>query len=376
MVRLKPVLFLTIFLLYLSLNGKTQTVSRLGIELGLVSSTSQEFTSIYGTAYSAPSLISPVLGVKWLCSISKYFEFSGGLQYEMYGTRFRGNKLPSASSIYIENVTFHKLCFPLTAGINIKLSDKLNTIVSAGIRPNLLVSGKYFVDRNVPMGSQTYELEHTYNPLIREWGLNPAERFAFQYTFGISARLKHNDISINYIPGYSVRFQRTDYPYYNRYLRNNEFSISLIHSFPPLKLKSGAQKEDQEETVFLKNSIGIYFGYLEGNIYYERNLLSFRRSKLNVRTGLGFFTLPDSGEDIYDKNIIFNISFPYILGKNNSHLEIDAGLKYLEAIGSNPGTFWPDVFAGYRYEKPAGRFFFRAGLSSLSLVNIGCGLKF
>ena len=277
---------------------------------------------------------------------------------------------------YIENITFHKLCFPLTAGLNIKLSGKLNTIVSAGIRPNLLVSGKYFVDRNVRMGSQTYMLEHTYNPLINEWGLNPAERFAFQYTFGISARLKNNYISINYIPGYPITFQRTDYPDYNRELRNNEFNISLIHSFPPLKLKSGAQKEEQEETVFLKNSIGIYFGYLEGNIYYERNLLTFRRSKLNVRTGVGFFTLPDSGGDIYDKNFIFNISFPYILGKNNSHLEIDAGLKYLDVIGDITGTFWPDVFAGYRYEKPAGRFFCRAGLSSLSLINIGCGLKF
>ena len=166
--------------------------------------------------------------------------------------------MPSASYTYIENITFHKLCFPLTAGLNIKLSGKLNTIVSAGIRTNLLVSGKYFVDRNVRMGSQTYMLEHTYNPLINEWCLNPSERFAFQYTFGISARLKNNYISINYIPGYPITFQRTDYPDYNRELRNNEFNISLIHSFPPLKLKSGAQKEEQEETVFLKNSTTIY----------------------------------------------------------------------------------------------------------------------
>lgn len=376
MVRLKPVLFLIVFLLHLSLNAKTQAISRPGIELGMVSSTHQEFTSIYGKSYSAPSLISPVIGMKWLYSISKYFEFSGGLQYEMYGTRFRGNNMPSASDKYIENITFHKLCFPLTAGLNLKLSGKLNTIVSAGIRPNLLVSGKYFVDRNVQMGRQTYMIEDNYNPLLSEWGLNPAERFSFQYTFGISARIKHNDISINYIPGYLIRFERADDPSYYRELRNNEFSISLIHTFPQLKFKSGTQKEEQEETVFLKNSIGIYIGYLEGSIYYERNLLTFRRSRLNVRTGLGFFTLPDSGGDIYDKNIIINISFPYILGKNNSHLEINAGLKYLEPIGSYRGSFYPDVFAGYRYEKPSGRFFFRAGLSSLSLINIGCGLKF
>ena len=338
MVKLKPVLFLLVLLIHLSLNGKTQAVSRLGIEMGLVSSTPQEFTSIYGTSYSAPSLISPVLGVKWLYSKSKYFEFSGDCNTKCTVRGF-GEIICHLLLIHTSKISlFINFAFRSTAGLNIKLSGRLNTIVSAGIRPNLLVSGKYFIDRNVQMGSQTYMLEHTYNPLNREWGLNPAERFAFQYTFGISARLKHNDISINYIPGYQIRFQRTDYPYYNRDLRNNEFSISLIHSFPLLKSKSGAQNVEQEETVFLKNSIGIYFGYLEGNIYYERNLFSFRRSKLNVRTGLGFFTLPDSGGDIYDKNIIFNISFPYILGKNNSHLEIDAGLKYLEVIGSNPGS--------------------------------------
>ncbi len=150
----------------------------------------------------------------------------------------------------------------------------------------------------------------------------------------------------------------------------------MIHSFQLKKLKSGPQNQEQVETIFLKNSVGIYFGYLEGNVYYERNLLNFRRSKLNVRTGLGFFTRPDSGGDVYDKNIIFNISFPYILGKNNSHLEIDAGLKYLEPIGSYSGSFYPDIFAGYRYEKPEGRFFCRAGLSILSLINIGCGVNF
>jgi hypothetical protein len=376
MVRLKPVLFLIVLLLHFSLNGETQPVSRIGIELGLVSSSSKEFTSIYGTSYYAPSLISPVLGVKWLCSKGKYFEFSGGLQYEMFGTRFQGNNMPASPYTYIENITFHKLCFPLTAGLNIQLGGNFSTIVSAGIRPNLLVSGKYFVERSEQMGSQTYSHQYTYNPLLSEWGFNPAERFAFQYTFGISARLKHNEISINYIPGYTIEFERTDYPSYYRGLRNNELNISLIHTFKQLKTQSGAQNEEHEEILFLKNSIGIYFGYLEVNMYYERNLLIFRRSKLNVRTGLGYFTLPDSGEDIYDKNIVFNISFPYILGKNNSHLEIDAGLKYLEVIGSIPGTFWPDVFAGYRYEKPSGRFFCRAGLSSLSLINFGCGLKF
>jgi hypothetical protein len=148
MTRIKPVLFLIVLFLLLSLIGKSQAVSHLGIELGLVSSTSQEFLSIYGASYSSPSLISPVVGVKWLYSKSKYFEFSGGLQYEMFGTSFRGNNMSVSPYTCIEKITFHKLCFPVTAGLDVKLGDKLHTIVSAGIRPNLIVSGKYFVERN------------------------------------------------------------------------------------------------------------------------------------------------------------------------------------------------------------------------------------
>jgi hypothetical protein len=376
MMRLNRALILVLLLLHFSLNGNGQPSSRLGIELGVVSSIPQEFTSIYGTTYFAPSLISPVLGVKWLWSKNKSFEFSGGLQYEMYGTRFRKNDMPTPHYTYIENITFHKLCFPLTAGLNIKLTDGLSTIVSAGILPNLMVSGNYFVERNERMGSQTYTHQYIYNPLISEWGLNAAERVAFQYAFGVSARLKNNEVSINYIPGYQIRFEKFIYPPYYRELMNNEFTISLIHLFSPLKTKSGTQNVGAEETLFLKNSIGVYFGYVEGNLYYERNLLSFRRSRLNVRTGLGYFTLPTSGGDIYSKNIIFNISFPYITGEKNSHLELDLGLKYLVVPGSIPDTFFPDIFAGYRYEKPSGRFFFRAGVSSLSLINLGCGLNF
>ena len=214
MTRIKPVLFLIVLFLLLSLIGKSQAVSRLGIELGLVSSTSQEFLSIYGASYSSPSLVSPVIGVKWLYSKSKYFEFSGGLQYEMFGTSFRGNNMSVSPYTCIEKITFHKLCFPVTAGLNVKLGDKLHTIVSAGIRPNLIVSGKYFVERNEQMGLQTEMIQHSYNPLNNAWGLNGAERFAFQYTFGILARLKHNDISIGYSPGYRIRFERTDYPAY------------------------------------------------------------------------------------------------------------------------------------------------------------------
>lgn len=264
----------------LSIIGKTQVVSRVGIDLGLITSTSQKFTSIYGSSYFAPSMISPVLGVKWLYSKSKYFEFSGGVQYGMFGTRFKGFNMPVAPYTYSEKITFHKLCFPLTVGLNTKVSDKLNTIVSAGLRPHILVSGKYFVERNEQTGSQTYTHQYSYNPLISEWGLNPVERFGFQYTIGISGRFKQNDISINYNLGYPVRFGRVDYPSYYRELKNNELTISLIHLPQFFELNSREHNEGPEEKVYFNNSIGIYFGYLEVNMNYEKDYFDFPEVKI------------------------------------------------------------------------------------------------
>jgi hypothetical protein len=46
---------------------------------------------------------------------------------------------------------------------------------------------------------------------------------------------------------------------------------------------------------------------------------------------------------------------------------------------TNPGffeTFIPDIFAGYRYEKPSGSFIFRAGNNYPTLINVGLGCKF
>jgi len=39
-------------------------------------------------------------------------------------------------------------------------------------------------------------------------------------------------------------------------------------------------------------------------------------------------------------------------------------------------SFLPDIYAGYRYEKPNGILIFRIGVNLYSLYNIGIGFKF
>ncbi|HLN54600.1 MAG TPA: hypothetical protein VK207_01340 [Bacteroidales bacterium] len=144
--------------------------------------------------------------------------------------------------------------------------------------------------------------------------------------------------------------------------------MALLHIIMLLFSSSGNQT-NPELIIPRKNSVGVYFGLLEGNVNYERNILAFPKSYWNIRTGWGQFTNLQAQGDVY------NITLVYILGKRKAHLELNAGVKYLD-MKDEKNRFYPDLFAGYRVEKPDGRVFARIGLSGLSIVNIGAGLKF
>ncbi|HLN19742.1 MAG TPA: hypothetical protein VK213_01545 [Bacteroidales bacterium] len=124
----------------------------------------------------------------------------------------------------------------------------------------------------------------------------------------------------------------------------------------------------QELIIPRKNSVGAYFGFFEGNINYERNMYVFSKSYINVRTGWGQWNNLQSEADVY------NLTAVWIIGKKLSHLELNAGAKYLAGPGKN--RVYPDMFLGYRLEKPDSRLYGRAGVSGLSVVNIGAGIKF
>ena len=124
-----------------------------------------------------------------------------------------------------------------------------------------------------------------------------------------------------------------------------------------------------------RNNINTYIGLFDFNINYERNIIQKSKSLSNVRLGFGYGQFFVAGEGKY-----INAALVHLIGKKNSHLEIDLGIKYMVTNSiSNPkfsDTFIPDAFLGYRFEKPSGGIIFRAGLSYSTLINVGLGYKF
>jgi hypothetical protein len=374
-----------IILLLFSKGVLSQNSSRLGYELGFVMSGPQKFTSIYGSSYSPNPLISPLLGIKWERINSKCLKFTAGMQYEMFGTRYHKTNMPGNSQTYIERITIHKLCIPVGTVIKLNIEKKKYYVLSLGIRPQINLSGKYYNERYEPIG-QGYRIIDEYNPLVSAWRFYSAERFTIQGFLGISKRLNKNDISFNFIPGYFLKFTQIDYPPYIRKLWNNEFSLSLIHFLSTsdsddnqTKINTSTEKNHSEkQNLYLKNSIGISFGYIESSVNFERNLFYSTKSYWNIRAGFGIYTNPDSGGLVYN---VYNLTLVYLRGKKSSHLELDAGVKYLDLRkDAEFNCIIPDLFAGYRYEKLTGRFYLKAGISNVEVINpsvlFGCGLRF
>jgi hypothetical protein len=123
------------------------------------------------------------------------------------------------------------------------------------------------------------------------------------------------------------------------------------------------------------NSINIYIGVFEFNINYERSIIQHQRSSTGIRLGFGPGAFVTAGDGFY-----INPALVHVIGKRKSHLEFDLGLKYIvNYFGGNSDLsliLVPDIFAGYRYEKPEGKIIFRFGLNYPTAVNIGVGFKF
>jgi hypothetical protein len=75
-----------------------------------------------------------------------------------------------------------------------------------------------------------------------------------------------------------------------------------------------------------------------------------------------------------------NAAFVHLMGKKRHFFELNLGMRLvIEGTRQDWDGKWtfvtPDVFAGYRYEKPQSGFIFRAGLSYPTIINVGIGLK-
>lgn len=124
-----------------------------------------------------------------------------------------------------------------------------------------------------------------------------------------------------------------------------------------------------------RNSINVYVGLIEYNINYERNVVRRSKSHSNVRLGFGHGQFYTAGEGKY-----INPAFVHLMGKKNSFFEFNAGLKCMITNSlTDPKfieTFIPDIFFGYRFEKPVRGIIFRIGFSYPTAINIGIGCRF
>ena len=117
------------------------------------------------------------------------------------------------------------------------------------------------------------------------------------------------------------------------------------------------------------NNINTYISIVDYNINYERNIFQRPKSFTNLRIGFGIIN------SSFDGGYYYNSSLVHLFGRKKSHLELNLGLKYAIQEGFS-NSFLPDIFAGYRYEKPSGLLIFRIGINLYTLYNVGIGIKF
>jgi hypothetical protein len=152
-------------------------------------------------------------------------------------------------------------------------------------------------------------------------------------------------------------------------------AILVIFMIIALSVFASAQDKNASSAKPYNNCLSAYFGLFELNLNYERTILRHPGSSTALRLGFGSGEFVTAGDGLY-----INPSVVELIGKNNSHLELDLGLKYIvNYSGGNSDlslVLIPDIFAGYRYEKPSGRLIFRAGVNYPTLINIGMGFRF
>lgn len=121
--------------------------------------------------------------------------------------------------------------------------------------------------------------------------------------------------------------------------------------------------------------IGVYVGLFEFNINYERNIFQHPKSYSNIRFGFGYWT------DLQNEGNYINTSVVHLLGKRNAHAELNLGFKLIISGARSgvegPQSFLiPDVYFGFRYEKPEGGEVYRVGVGYPGLIMLGGAIKF
>jgi hypothetical protein len=234
----QPGIILLFLLIFLSNNLTAQKSSKMWIELGVTKSINQEFESIYGTTYTAPSISSPLAGLRYQISLGNRFALMTGIQYELSGTRFQKNNMPAVSYLYRENITFHKLCLPVALELILNTNKKQHFSLFMGLRPDLLVWGKYVSERYEPNGMQGHIFKREYYLTLSERGFSRPKKLNTQLLLGASGNIGKNFIlGVSCYWGNCIEFSVAGWPGWERSLRNNEFSLTLSYLIKSRQLK-------------------------------------------------------------------------------------------------------------------------------------------
>jgi hypothetical protein len=152
-----------------------------------------------------------------------------------------------------------------------------------------------------------------------------------------------------------------------------KISVCFVFIFCMLFHSGKAQDIDNQRSEIRRNYLNVYLGFIEYNLNYERNIVQFQKSYSNLRLGFGFWGL------FTESGYYINPSIVHLIGKMNSHLEFNLGMKLFVKEGfkhEESPNILADFFVGYRFEKPNGKFVFRTGFNFPTLFNLGIGFKF
>jgi len=200
------------------------------------------------------SIISPLFGLTCQLIIKKHLLLSGGIQYQMTGTKYHYHRdgqiprIPGAAVFYYthdiwENQTFHKLCLPLTIGYTFKLG-KIQPAVFVGMRPNLFLTGTHYYKSVIDATDNTEDQikENEYNPVSSDQSGTPIKRLNNQFLIGFSALIREQlKISLTYNQGTGINYSEYEQvgwePHYS-YFKNSDFGLNITYFLSPLTKKT------------------------------------------------------------------------------------------------------------------------------------------
>ncbi|MEQ9375010.1 MAG: hypothetical protein RIG68_07535 [Imperialibacter sp.] len=153
-------------------------------------------------------------------------------------------------------------------------------------------------------------------------------------------------------------------------IKNN---LLLATAFLLCCIQSVYAQEDQTQDVGLnKNGFygaaGIVPFYLTATAYYERILGQKKVVTSFVKVGYGVYSSWGGG----GRYVL--AQYGILTGKKNNHFELGAGPNWF-LKGDFEGRLPVTATMGYRFQKPAGDFIFRTGVSIPESVYIGVGIS-